>query len=251
MPTSDSSVSSTAPLRPQFVTTHWSVVLQAQDKASAGSDEALDTLCRTYWYPLYAFVRASGYPPHAAQDLTQEFFARLLSKDYLRAVDPGKGRFRTFLRMALKRFLANEWDRLSAQKRGGLQTHLSFDTSLAEERFQDERGGALTPDRIYDRRWALTLLTEALGRLEREHSSAGKAGEWDHLEPHLMQDRSALPYAEIASRLQTTEGAARVALHRLRKRFREIFRETIANTVADPAEVESEMRQVLEALSQA
>lgn len=251
MPTSDSSVSSTAPLRPQFVTTHWSVVLQAQDKAAPGSDEALETLCRTYWYPLYAFVRASGYQPHTAQDLTQEFFARLLSKDFLRAVDPEKGRFRTFLRMALKRFLANEWDRLSAQKRGGLQTHLSLDTSLAEERFQDERGCALTPDRIYDRRWALTLLAEAMGQLEREYSSAGKSREWQHLEPHLMKDRAALPYAEVAARLQTTEGAARVALHRLRRRFREVFRETIANTVADPAEVESEVRQVLEALSQA
>lgn len=251
MPPSDTSESSTTPLRPQFVTTHWSVVLQARDKAAPGSDQALETLCRTYWYPLYAFVRASGYPPPTAQDLTQEFFARLLSKDYLRAVDPEKGRFRTFLRMALKRFLANEWDRLRAQKRGGLQTHLSFDTSLAEERFQDERGGALSPDRIYDRRWALSLLTEALGRLEREYSSAGKSGQWQHLEPHLMQDRAALPYAEIAVRLQTTEGAARVALHRLRKRFREIFHETIADTVADPAGVESEMRQVLEALSQA
>ncbi len=251
MPTSDTSVSSTAPLGPHFVTTHWSVVLQARDKTARGSDEALATLCRTYWYPLYAFVRASGYPPHTAQDLTQEFFVRLLSKDYLRAVDPEKGRFRTFLRMALKRFLANEWDRLSAHKRGGLQTHLSFDTSLAEERFQDERGGALTPDRIYDRRWALTLLTEAMGRLQREYSSAGKCREWQHLEPHLMKDRAALPYAEIAVRLHTTEGAARVALHRLRKRFRQVFRETIADTVADPAEVDSEMRQVLEALSQA
>ncbi len=251
MPTPDTSASPTTSLRPHFVTTHWSVVLQARDKAAPGSGEALETLCRTYWYPLYAFVRASGYPPHTAQDLTQEFFARLLSKDYLRAADPEKGRFRTFLRMALKRFLANEWDRVCAQKRGGLLTHLSFDTSLAEERFQDERGGMLSPDLIYDRRWALTLLTEAFGRLEREYATAGKSSEWQHLEPHLMKDRAALPYSEIAARLQTTEGAARVALHRLRKRFREVFRETIADTVADRAEVESEMREVLEVLSQA
>ena len=149
--------------RPLFVTTHWSVVLAAKDKASPGCAQALETLCQTYWFPLYAFVRGSGQSPHDAQDLTQAFFARLLAKDYLQVVMPEKGRFRTFLRMALKRFLANEWERLRAQKRGGDQTHVAFDTTMAEQRFLEERADARAPDLIYDRRWALTLLERGDG----------------------------------------------------------------------------------------
>ena len=234
-----------------FVTTRWSVVLKARDKAAAGSDEALETLCATYWYPLYAFVRGSGHSPEDAQDLTQEFFARLLQKDWLRVVSPERGRFRTFLRMALKRFLANEWDRVHALKRGGAHTHIAFDTAVAERRFQEERPQTLSPDRIYDRRWALALLDDALARLEREYAGAGEEAEWQQLKPHLTEERGALPYAEIAAALQTTEGAARVAMHRLRKRFREVFRETIADTVCEPAELERELREVLQTLSQA
>ena len=249
MPTDASTPSDETEPQRLFVTTRWSVVLAAKDKESPDCAQALETLCRTYWYPLYAFVRGSGYSSHDAQDLTQEFFARLLAKDYLRVVEPAKGRFRTFLRMALKRFLTNEWGRHSAQKRGGGRPHLAFDSTLAEERFQQERADGLAPDHIYDRRWALTLLDEAMARLEREYTAAGKARELEQLKPHLTAERGTIPYAAIAAQLQTTEGAARVALHRLRKRFRGVFRDLIAETVSAPEEIDQETRHVLEALS--
>jgi DNA-directed RNA polymerase specialized sigma24 family protein len=232
-----------------FLPTRWSVVLAAKDKTSPACDQALETLCRTYWYPLYAFVRGSGYSPHDAQDLTQEFFARLLAKDYLRLVEPEKGRFRTFLRMALKRFLANEKGRAGAAKRGGGRPHLAFDTTMAEERFLEERADALSPDFIYDRRWALTLLGQTMERLAGEYTAAGKAAEFERLKPHLTAERGAIPYAAIAADMGATEGAARVALHRLRKRFRELFRHVIAETVSSPQEVAQETRHVLDVLS--
>jgi RNA polymerase sigma-70 factor (ECF subfamily) len=232
-----------------FVTTRWSVVLAAKDKASPASAEALEALCHIYWYPLYAFVRGSGHSPPDAQDLTQGFFVQLLSKDYLRVVEPEKGRFRTFLRMALRRFLAKEWERERAEKRGGGRGHLAFDTTLAEQRFQEEAADALSPDLIYDRRWALTLLAEAMERLEHECAANGRAAEWLQFRPHLTADRGEIPYAGIAVALQTTEGAARVAVHRLRKRFRVLFREMIADTVSLPEEIDPELRHVLAALA--
>src|SRR5512136_1915939 len=151
-----------------FLTTHWSVVLAARDKSSPESAAALELLCRAYWYPLYAFVRRQGHSPSDAQDLTQEFFARLLAKEYLRAADREKGRFRTFLRVALKRFLANEWDRARRLKRGGGRPPLSLNTEMGEERYQAERGDGLAPDRLYERRWAMTLLEQVLARLRAE-----------------------------------------------------------------------------------
>jgi RNA polymerase sigma factor (sigma-70 family) len=235
--------------RPLFLTTRWSMVLHARDKASPGSKEALESLCQTYWYPIYAFVRGTGRSAPDAQDLTQEFFVRLLTRDFLRLVTLDKGRFRAFLRMALTRFLANEWDRARAQKRGGGATHLSFDTALAEERLGREQAGMLAPDRTYDRRWALTLLDEAMNRLEKEYNSAGKTDLWRRLKPYLTAERGSIAYPEIALALGLAEGAARVAVHRLRKRFREVFRQTIADTVSTPEEVESELRLVLEILS--
>jgi RNA polymerase sigma factor (sigma-70 family) len=238
-----------APRQALFVTTRWSVVLAARDQASPDSARALETLCRTYWYPLYAFIRGSGHLPHDAQDLTQSFFATLLAKDYLRVVEPEKGRFRTFLRMALKRYLLNEWDKQRSQKRGGGQAILAFDTALAEQRFQVERPGTLGPDSLYDRQWALALLDEAMTRLEQEYATTGKAGEFRQLKPHLTAGRGEIPYAEIAAQGSTTEGATRVAIHRLRKRFRELFRAVITDTVATPAEAAEEMRHVLEILS--
>ncbi len=236
--------------QPLFVTTHWSVVLAAKDNASPDAAQALEALCRTYWYPVYAFIRSQGRQPEDAQDLCQEFFARLLEKNFLRLVQPEKGRFRTFLRMALKRFLANEWDRLRAQKRGGGKIHLSLDTTLAEERFQSEPGAQQAPDRSYDRRWALALLDAAMERLEHEYAAAGKAAELRCLKPHLTAEHGAIPYAELAAALQSTEGAARVAVHRLRKRFRELFRATIADTVSESEEVENELREVIQILSE-
>jgi RNA polymerase sigma factor (sigma-70 family) len=232
-----------------FPHTRWSVVLSARQQRSPESAAALEALCRAYWHPLYAFVRATGRSPHDAQDLTQEFFARLLSKEWLRLADPQKGRFRTFLRVALKRFLADDWDRVRAQKRGGGQTPVPFDTALAEQCFLSERAEADSPDLLYERRWALALLDQAMSRLEREYDRAGRASELTHLKPHLTAERGAIPYADIAAALQKREGAARVAVHRLRKRFRETFREVIADTVSNAEEVDAEVLYVLEALS--
>jgi len=235
--------------RPAFVTTHWSVVLSARQKDSPQSAAALETLCRTYWYPLYAYVRRQGHSPPDAQDLTQGFFARLLQKDYLKAAAREKGRFRTFLIMALKRFLANEWDHDRAQKRGGGQPHLSLDTELAEERYRVEPVEGATADKIFERRWALTLLDRTMTRLREEFTAAGKAEEFKRLKACLTAERGDISYAEIAGALGQTEGAMRVAVHRLRKRFRDIFREEIAQTVSSPEEIEEEVRYLIGVLA--
>jgi RNA polymerase sigma-70 factor (ECF subfamily) len=235
--------------RPVFVTTHWSVVLSAQQHNSPQSAEALESLCRTYWYPLYAFVRRQGYSSHDAQDLTQGFFARLLEKDYLKSVNQEKGRFRTYLIVALKRFLANESDRERALKRGGGQNVLSLDTETAENRYRVEPAQGETADRIYERRWALTLLDRTLTRLQEEFAASGKADEFNHLKSCLTSERGSVPYSELAQALGQAEGTVRVAAHRLRKRYREVFREEIAHTVADPKEVEDEIRYLMSVLS--
>ncbi len=236
--------------RPVFVTTHWSVVLSARRKDSPQSAAALETLCRTYWYPLYAYVRRQGHSPPDAQDLTQEFFARLLQKDYLKAAAREKGRFRTFLIVALKRFLANEWDRVRAQKRGGGQPLLSLDTDLAEERYRIEPVESATADKIYERRWALTLLDHTMKRLRDEFAGAGKADEFDRLKPCLTAERGQIPHADLAAALGLSEGAVRVAVHRLRKRFRELFREEIAHTVSSADEIEEEVRYLMSVLAE-
>lgn len=247
--TSDESATQVAPPGGSlFVTTRWSVVLAARDPGGPEAGRALETLCGTYWYPLYALVRGSGYSPHDAQDLTQSFFAALLAKDYLRVVTPEKGRFRTFLRMAMKRFLLNEGERLRSQKRGGGQVLLPLDTELAEQRFQQDAAGPHDVDASYDRRWALALLDAALSRLQQEYAQGGRAAEFALLKPYLTTERGQIPYAEIAMAGQTSEGAARVAIHRLRKRFREVFRAVIADTVAEPGAVASEIREVLAVL---
>jgi RNA polymerase sigma-70 factor (ECF subfamily) len=245
-----SSSTASAPGGSLFVTTHWSVVLAAKDKASPDGAAALEALCRTYWYPLYALVRRHGHSAWEAQDLTQEFFARLLAKDYLEAAAREKGRFRTFLRVAMKRFLANEWDRAHRLKRGGGRTALSLGTSMAEERYQAERGGGLPPDRLYERRWALTLLEEALARLRAEHAAAGKTAEFEHLKEVLLLERGAADYGTLGAALGVSEGAARVAAHRLRKRFRQLFRAAVAETVAEAGEVESELRYLAGVLAE-
>jgi RNA polymerase sigma factor (sigma-70 family) len=236
--------------RAVFVTTHWSVVLSARESASTQSSAALETLCRTYWYPVYAWVRRQGHSPHDAQDLTQEFFARLLQKDYLKAAAREKGRFRTFLIVALKRFLANEWDKARAQKRGGGQKMLSLDTAAAEARYQIEPAATLNADLIYERRWALTLLDETMVALRQEFSAAGKQRDFDCLKAVLTAERGEIPYSEVAQKLSINESAARVAVHRLRKRFREIFRKQIAHTVAKEEDVNEEVRYLLSVLAQ-
>lgn len=229
---------------PAFVTTHWSVVLTAREGNSSKSSEALEALCRTYWFPLYAFVRRQGRNPHDAQDLTQEFFARLLEKEYLKSAAQEKGRFRTFLLVALKRFLANDWDRQHAQKRGGVSLIVPIDPELAESRFMAGPPHELQPDLLFDRQWALTLLDRTMTRLSDEYAATGRTKLFELLRGCLARDESALPYLEIATRLNLTEAAVKMAVQRLRARYREVIRSEIADTVAGPEEIEEEIRHL-------
>jgi RNA polymerase sigma-70 factor (ECF subfamily) len=245
-------MSSTPPTPPPvsdawFVTTHWSVVLSAREKDSPRSAAALETLCRTYWYPLYAFLRRQGRPPADAQDLTQGFFARLLQKDYLQAAAREKGRFRTFLLVALKRFLANEWDREHAQKRGGFAQVVSIDQEVAESRFAAEPSHNVQPDVLFDRQWAMTLLERTMTQLQGEYVASGRAKLFEYLQSCLAREESALPYAQIAACLNLTEPAVKMAVHRLRNRYREILRAEVAHTVSSAEEVEEEIRHLFSA----
>lgn len=226
------------------------MVLKAGDESAPDFATALGSLCQAYWYPLYAFVRGQGHGPHEAQDLTQEFFARLLGKEWLKVAAQEKGRFRTFLCVAMKHFLANEWDRAQAIKRGGRHPHVSLDEVLAEQRYQHEPVDAMSPDRIYERRWAMTLLERALTDLRHEYSLQKKAREFDELKDCLTSERGTIPYAEKACALGMSEGAARVAVHRLRKRYREVFRAAVADTVSNEQEVEEELRHIAAILSE-
>ena len=241
-------ISSTDPSSPVsanvFATTHWSVVLSAQDKDSKQSAVALEKLCGAYWFPLYAFVRRQGRSPHDAQDLTQEFFARLLEKEFLKAAAQEKGKFRTFLLVALKRFLANEWDKQRAQKRGGRVQIVSIDEELAESRFAAEPANNLQPDLIFDRQWAVTLLDRTMTNLQTEYVASGRAKLFELLRGCLGREESALPYATIAAQLNLTEAAVKMAVQRLCARYREILRAEIADTVATPAEIEEEIRHL-------
>lgn len=226
------------------------MVLRARDEDSADFENSMGALCRAYWYPLYALVRRLGRDPHDAQDLTQEFFARLLARGWLKSVAKEKGRFRTFLSVAMKRFLANEWDRQRAAKRGGGRTHVPLDAAMAEERYRNEPADTMTADRIYERRWALTLLEDAISRLRQEYETQGRLAEFEELKDALTAERGAVPYAEKAAALGISEGAARVAVHRLRRRYRELFRLAVADTVADAGEVEDELRHIATILSE-
>lgn len=231
-----------------FPNTRWSVVLAAQ-QATPQAASALETLCRDYWYPLYAYVRRCGHSAHDAQDLTQEFFSKLLAKQWLASADREKGRLRSFLIVMLKKFMANEWDRASAQRRGGGCVAVPIDTVFAESRFaQDSQ--RLGPDEAYDRQWALTLISLTTDRLRSEFAAAGKPDDYDALKSCLMAERGALDYAQVARQLGVNEGAARVAVHRLRKRFREIYREELSQTLAENADIDAELRHLASALAQ-
>jgi RNA polymerase sigma factor (sigma-70 family) len=231
-----------------FPNTRWSLVLAAGNCESIDSSEALETICRAYWYPLYAYARRCGLAAHDAQDVTQAFFAELLEKRWLADAERERGRLRTFLIVALKNFMAKEWRRAAAKRRGGRATHLPLDTSFAESRFAAESGAGRGVDETYDRQWALTLLELALSRLQAEFERSGRAAEFEILKGCLMAARGAIDYEMIASQLQTSEGAARVAVHRLRKRFREVYREEIAQTVAEGADLQDELRHLAAAL---
>lgn len=227
-----------------FATTHWSLVLAAGHASRADSKAALARLCETYWYPLYCYVRRRGHSAEEAEDLTQGFFAALLERDSLRVADPHRGRFRSFLLASLDHFLANEWRRRSARKRGGGQASLSLDCRWGEARYAQEPSGNLTPEQAYQRRWAMTLMEQALSRLRQEYVAGGKSALFDRLAALLGGDRGAA-YRDIAAELGMTEGAVKVAVHRLRRRCREHLRSEVAQTVAAPQDVEEELRNLL------
>jgi DNA-directed RNA polymerase specialized sigma24 family protein len=232
-----------------FATTHWSVVLAAAEGDSPQATEALEALCRAYWYPLYAYVRRQGRSPEDAQDLTQEFFSRLVAKGYLEAVGPKGGKFRWFLLSAVKRFLNNQRERALAAKRGAGACHLPFDGERAEDRYRLEAANHLTPDKLYDRAWAVNLIETANRSLEEEYLLEGKAALYQQLKGFLSGDKTDLSYAEVGARSQMSEGAVKVAVHRLRHRYRGVLREQIAQTVATRTEIEEELRDLLAAFS--
>lgn len=231
-----------------FATTHWTVVLTAQRQDSSRAFDALSQLCQTYWYPLYAYVRRRGYDAHEAQDLTQEFFARLLEKDSLGSVAREKGKFRSFLLASMNHFLAKEWNRAHRQKRGGGCVIVSLNDDSAENRYRQEPATDLAADKLFERRWAMTLLEGAMTRLRQEFHSAGKASLFDELKVFLSGGRTDEGYAGVAARVKLTEGAVKVAVHRLRKRYGEILREEIVQTVSSPEEVEEEIRYLFQVL---
>jgi RNA polymerase sigma-70 factor (ECF subfamily) len=222
--------------------------LAAGQRSSPQSSAALATLCENYWYPLYAYVRRRGHDADEAQDFTQAFFARLLEKNDLAAADPGRGRFRSFLLASLKHFLANEWDRARAEKRGGGRFVLSIDFRTAEERYRAEPSHDLTPEKIFERRWALMLLENVLARLHDESAQAGKMDSFDRLKGFLTGEQAAMTYGQLAAELNMSEGALKVAVHRLRRRYRELLRAEIEETVADPEEIDQEIRDLFAAL---
>ena len=224
----------------QFPTTRWTLVVAAGNPEQKEARSALASLCENYWYPLYAYLRRRGYPADQAQDLTQEFFIRVLEGRYLDRADPEKGRFRSFILTSLKFFVADEEDRDRAQKRGGgMVEPLEF--SSGEERYQREPAHEETPERIFERRWALTMLDRVVERLRQEFVQHGRPEHFERLKVFLLGQSDA-PYAALAREMNTSEGALKVAIHRLRKRYRDLFRQEIADTVADPSEVESELR---------
>jgi RNA polymerase sigma-70 factor (ECF subfamily) len=232
-----------------FPPTRWSLVLAATQQSSAESAAALETICQAYWYPLYAYVRRSGQSPHDAQDLTQDFFQRLLEKRWLAAADREKGRLRTFLIVALKHFMAKEWRHASAQRRGGGQIPVSIDTQLAESRYAADPSAHSATELLFDRQWALAVLDLTLSRLQSEFAAAGRERDFDALKDSLMAARGAIDYAAVAEKLGGSPSAARVAVHRLRKRFRDIYREEISQTLAENANLDDEMQYLAAVLA--
>jgi RNA polymerase sigma-70 factor (ECF subfamily) len=240
----------TSDSRPRaFGTTHWSLVVAAAGGDVASARAALARLCETYWYPLYAFVRRKGHAPHEAEDLTQAFFAQLLEHNWLARADQSKGRFRSFLLTALNRFLANEWDRATSQRRGGHLRRVPFDVGNAESRFSLEPADTDTPEQEFERQWALAVLEHVLARLREEYVERGQAAMFDALKPSLVGSREAQPYARLASEMGTTEANVKVAVYRLRQRCRERLLEEISHTVASHDEVEAEVRHLFSVLA--
>jgi RNA polymerase sigma-70 factor (ECF subfamily) len=234
---------------PMFGTTHWTMVLAAGDLNHPDATGALDRLCRTYWYPVYAYVRRKGRIAADAEDLTQEFFSRLLARDFPVGVAREGGKFRSYLLRSLDHFLINEWNRGNAVKRGGRTTTFSLDGVDADARYAMEPADQSTPESAYDRRWAQTVLETVRTRLRDEYAAQGKRELFTALEPSLTGGNDLLPHSELMTRLDLKASALKMAVHRLRKRFGELLRDEIAQTVATPAEVEDEIRQLITAAS--
>jgi RNA polymerase sigma factor (sigma-70 family) len=233
----------------QFATTHWSVVLTAGQVESPLAMEALEKLCRTYWYPLYAFVRRQGYSAPDAQDLTQEFFARLLRKNFAGMAQPQRGKFRWFLLTSLRHFLANEWDRSKAQKRGGGTRPIPLDEAVAEGRYSQDLSHELTAERLYERRWALTVLEQVHHRLRAEFVATGHAQQFQLLEQLLPGEKCEFSYGQVAGELGIAEGTVKYEMHRLKRRFRGLLRAEIAHTVSSPSEIDEEIHHLKEVIS--
>lgn len=232
-----------------FATTRWTVVLRAGGPTSAGSAAALEQLCRTYWYPLYSYARRSGLPVHDAEDLTQSFFAFLLAKDAIARADRERGRFRNFLLSAFKNFHANERAHQAAAKRGGGNPWVSLDELSGEDRYQDEPKSDLSPERLFDQKWAASLLEQVMQTLRTEYTSLGKGPLFNSLRTVIWGDRQGGGYALLAQQVGLSEGAFKVAVHRLRTRFKECLHQEVAQTVATPGEIEDELRHLLSSLS--
>ncbi len=237
------------PKQSGFATTQWSIVLRAAQPDDSAARAALEMLCRRYWFPLYAFARRRVATLPEAQDLTQEFFLRLLENNSLAAASPERGRFRSFLLTSLKNFLANEWDRANAQKRGGGRERLSLDWETGESRLSLEPTHTNTPEREFERQWALTLLDAVVRRLQDEFAASDKSRQFELLKETLTGGRAAMDYSATAAELQMSEEAVRQAAHRLRKRYRELLREEVAATVESDIEVEDEIGRLFEALA--
>src|SRR3954471_7830626 len=225
-----------------FATTRWTMVLSAGRQSAAGSDRALAELCQIYWCALYSYVRHRGDGKEDAEDLVQAFFARFLEKNYLGGLTAERGRFRAFLLAALKHFLANEWDKTQRLKRGGGVEHLSLDWATAEERYHFEPEDAASPDKLFDRNWALAALDHVIARLKSECAAEGNRELFEAAKGYLTATEAAIPYSAAAEQLKIDEGAVRVAVHRLRQRYRELLREEIAGTLSDPSQVQEELR---------
>ncbi len=234
----------------QFATTHWSTVLAAADSASPDSQQALERLCRTYWYPLYAFARRTGQAPEDAKDLTQSFFAHLIEHRFVARAVPERGKFRSFLLGAFKRFIRDQDRAQRAQQRGGLVEFVTWDSKQAEERLETEPRTTDDPEAMYDREWALAVLDEAMTLLEFECRREGKTEQFEVLHPLLQGDRPESRQADLAARLGLSAGALKVAIHRLRRRYGELLRAVVAHTVPDPGDVDEELRYLVRMLGQ-
>jgi DNA-directed RNA polymerase specialized sigma24 family protein len=248
LPSAQTGSNTAAPASGRFKTTHWSVVLAAAAADAPAAQDALNRLCSTYWYPLYAWMRRQGYSPHDAQDLAQTFFIHLFDKERLRTTSPQKGKFRSFLLASLKHFLANERDKVQALKRGGKVTFISIDVESSEGRFHLEPAHHATPDKAFEQSWAMTLLDAVLEQLRQEYAADGKDALYEALKGSLSGDKASAPYLELAVALNLSEGAIKMAVLRLRRRFGELLRKEIAHTVTSPEEIDEEIRALFAAV---